>query len=143
MMMGVTITLQKKNDQLVIHYISDLAFSTIYWSITLLLICLVVIISLEVGKPTVWSVLCGIIAIVAIIIAYKQRVIITPTDVIITSSFKKYNQTYALSEVHLALHNHTLRIRTNNKTIRLFVFNKTSQKILSFVNRYHIKLDRA
>lgn len=56
-----------------IFYCFDCYHNITYWSLTLFLICLVVIISLEVGKPNIWSISCGLLAFLLVIIAYRQQ----------------------------------------------------------------------
>lgn len=84
--------MQKKEKNF--FYCFDRYHNITYWSLTLFLLCLVVIISLEVGKPIFWSILCGILAILSFYIAYQQQLRLTDEVIEKRSVFPKKRWTY-------------------------------------------------
>ena len=133
----------KKNNKFCFHYIGDWAYTVIYWSITLFLICLVVIISLEVGRPTVISVLCGLIALIAVIIAYRKIIVIDEEQLVIRGIYKKRDQHFALKETTFRLNHHQLMMTYGNKIKKVYITKKTREQFIVFANRYNIHVDRA
>lgn len=73
----------------------ELPYRVTTWSIFLFLICLIVIISLEVGRPTLWSILCGIIDAIMLWFVYSRKVSVTDDNITIHRLWKKKQQTFS------------------------------------------------
>lgn len=73
----------KKEEKVTIHYRPDNAISVIYWSVTLFLICLCIIISCEVQAVTISAVLCGVVSAFLLFWPLYRRIVFGSSELLI------------------------------------------------------------
>lgn len=89
----------KQENKVAIHYRPETAISVIYWSATLFLICLCVIISCEMQAVTVSAILCGVVGTFLLFWPLYRRMVFQPTELFIYTLRPWKNVAYSYQDI--------------------------------------------
>lgn len=118
------------------------AYRIIYWSLTLFLVCLVVIISLETGRPTIFSILFGISALLLAIISYQRTITFNAQNVEICQIWPIKKQKWSLHQCEWILEDNCLKITYGEKTLHCYLTKKMKHQFLDIVQQEDINIQK-
>lgn len=141
-MNGVTVVRKNKSeDQTRIHYILERPYMVTFWSITLFLICLVVIISLEVGRPTILSVLFGIIAFCLVMIAFYRQLRVNTNTIEVYHLFKKRRLIFNMdTTLSITLMSHAIILKNNNQVKKIYLTKKEMEAFKKVAKQHELQM---
>lgn len=133
---------KKENKPVTFHYQPEHALSVIYWSLTLFLICLCVIISCETQTVTISAILCGVAAVILMLMPMYRRVAFKHNGIWIYALIPGHSSGCHYTDIEKVAQreNHFVIYAKTGKTWQMYINKKRTAEFINELTQRQIQL---